>query len=70
MQLSHFHPMVRGEWRLSLPIVCQDGGIRKVVIEEYVEGFCAALTKDDGKVVSNNVCYPTSLRAIHAAAKY
>lgn len=70
MQLSHFSPMVQGEWRLTLPIVCDDGIVRSVKIEEYVEGFVAFLTKGDGKVYTDNKPYKTSRKAINAAATW
>ena len=62
--------MTRGEWKLTLPIVCENGEIKTVRIEQYVEGFAAFLTQYDGNEVTNHVCYKTSQKAINAAAKW
>lgn len=70
MQLSHFHPMIVGEWVISQPVVCKDGIIRSVSVEQYVEGFVAVRTEDTGKKISNNFCYKTARKAINAASKW
>jgi hypothetical protein len=70
MQLSNYGKFIRGEWKLTLPIVCDDGQIRTVRIEQYIEGFAAFLTKEDDNEYTNHVCYKTSQKAINAAAKW
>ena len=69
MQLSHYSKTTCGEWRLTLPIVCDDGSIRIVRIEEYIEGLVAFLKKDDGEY-TNHTAYKTSKTAIKQAAKW
>ncbi len=66
--LSNFHPMIQGEWKLTLPIVCENGTIQTVRIEEYVEGFAFFLVKEAGDY-SDRKCYKTSQKAINAAAR-
>ena len=68
MTLSNYSKMTRGEWKLTLPIVCENGTIQTVRIEEYVEGFAFFLVKEDGEY-TNHTCYKTSQKAINAAAK-
>jgi hypothetical protein len=68
MTLSNYNKFISGEWKLTLPIVCNDGQIRSVRIEQYVEGFAFFMTKDDGEY-TNHTCYKTSQKAINAAAR-
>ena len=70
MQLSNYSKMARGEWKLTLPIVCNDGQVRSVRIEQYTEGFVAFRTNYDGSEVTNHKCYKTSQKAINAAVKW
>lgn len=69
MQLSNHSKCTSGEWKLTLPIVCDNGTIQTVRIEQYVEGFAFFLVKDDGDY-TNHACYKTSQKAINAAAKF
>lgn len=69
MQLSTFSRIAIGSNVISVQIVCNDGIIRMVRIEQFIEGFVAYLTKDDG-TYTNNFCYKTSRKAINAAAKF
>ena len=68
MQLSHYAKAVVGEWKLTLPVVCHNGTIQTVRIEEYVEGFAFFIVKGMGDY-TNHQCYKTSQQAINAAAK-
>ena len=70
MQLSNFHPMIVGEWVISQAIVCNDGTIRTVSVEQYIEGIVAVRTELTGSKISNNKCYKTARKAINAAAKW
>lgn len=65
-----FHRMISGIWRLTLPIVCDDGIIRTVRIEEYADGFMATRIETDGTEVTNYGRYKTSRKAINVAAGY
>lgn len=68
-QLQPYSKIVVGEWRLTLPIVCNDGQIRTVVIEEYTDGLHAFL-KVGNERYTNHTGYPTSRKAINAAASW
>jgi len=68
MQLLNYSKFISGEWKLTLPIVCDNGSIQTVRIEQYVEGFAFFLVKDGGDY-TNHTCYKTSQKAINAAAR-
>jgi len=67
--LSNYSKFTRGEWKLTLPIVCENGTIQTVRIEQYTEGFAFFLVKEDGDY-TNHKCYKTSRAAITAASKF
>lgn len=69
MTLSNFSRYTVGDNAITIQIVCADGIIRNVTTEQFIEGFVAYLTKEDGKY-TNNKCYKTSQKARNAAAKF
>lgn len=69
MQLQNYHPRIVGENALTHQIVCADGQIRQCRTEQFVEGFAAYLTKEDGEY-TKRTCYKTARKAINAAARW
>ena len=70
MTLSNFSRFVAGKWIITQETVCNDGVIRTVEIEQYVEGFYFTVTsKITNKQYGNNKAYKTAQKAINAAAK-
>ena len=69
MQLQNFHPSIIGENAITTQIVCADGAIRTVRTEQFVEGFAAYITKEDGEYTKRTT-YKTARKAINAAAKW
>ena len=69
MQLQNYHPMIVGDNALTHMIVCSDGQIRKCRTEQFVEGFVAFLTKEDGEYTQRRT-FKTVRKAINAAAKW
>ena len=69
MTLPNFSKIYIGDNAITVQIVCTDGQIRNVTTEQFVEGFVAYLTKEDGKY-SNHKCYKTAQKARNAAAKW
>lgn len=67
--IPEYHKFIVGVWRLSLPIVCTDGIIRSVRIEEYTDGLHIFLAKDDGDY-TNHKGYKSSKSAIIAASRW
>lgn len=67
--LPSFHPMVVGQFCFGMNIVCHDGQIRWVTVEQYAEGFKAILNID-GEEMTNRVLYKTSRKAVNAAAGF
>ena len=61
-------------YNLTTTIMCDDGQIRVVSIEQYLDGYHAFLLKEDKRYTknsyTNHVGYPTSREAINAAAKW
>lgn len=68
--LPNYSPIIVGTWVLTMPIVCNDGVIRPVRIEQFQEGFCSFLKMDDGSELTNRTPYATTHKAINAAAGY
>ena len=58
-----------GNWIITQQIVCNDGTIRNVTIEQYADGYHAFVQKEDGKY-TNHKGYKTTRKAINAAAKF
>ena len=69
MTLSNFSKFTVGDDAFTIQIVCNDGKLRMVTTERFIEGYVAYLTKEDGKY-SNNKCYKTAQKARNAAAKW
>ncbi len=67
--LQNYHPMIVGENAITTQIVCSDGQIRSVRTEQFIQGFVAFLTKEDGEY-TKRTCYKTARKAINAAAKW
>ena len=67
--LQPYDRIVMGEYVITTKITCNDGQIRMVSIEQYLDGYHAFLVKD-GRTYTNNIGYPTSRKAINAAAKW
>jgi hypothetical protein len=66
-QLPAFHPMIVGRYCFGMNIVCHDGQIRWVTVEQYQEGFKAIL-KVDGEEMTKRSLFKTSRKAVNAAA--
>lgn len=69
MQLQNYHPRIIGENALTTEIVCNDGQIRKCRTEQFIEGFAAFLTKEDGEYTQHKT-FKTIRKARNAAAKW
>lgn len=70
-QLQDYNKLIIGEWRLTLPIVCTDGIIRTLRIEEYTNGFHGFLLNDaNGKEYTNHRGYKNSKGVVTAASRW
>jgi hypothetical protein len=67
--LAQYSKFVIGKWVLTTQVVCTDGIVRTVEVEQYADGYHAFLKKEDGKY-TNHKGYKSSAGAVKASAKF
>lgn len=67
--LQNYSKYIIGEWITTRSVVCKDGQIRTMTVEQFADGYHVYVQKEDGKY-TNHKGYKTAQKAINAGTKF